>query len=148
MRSIGRNTDPGAVALDATGQSGGSGLVAEAVTKTFGSTTALNGMSATFGRGVVHGLIGENGSGKSTFVKIVAGIHRADAGLVSFDGAPLTGSAGAGGAGSTGGTGGTGSTGSTAGGRASAARGAAGAGSAAVRAAGNRAACSGTASAR
>ncbi len=107
MRSIGRNTDPGAVALDATGPSGGSGLVAEAVTKTFGSTTALNGMSATFGRGLVHGLIGENGSGKSTFVKIVAGIHRADAGLVGFDGAPLTGSAGAGAAGSTGGTGST-----------------------------------------
>ncbi|MEV5411331.1 ATP-binding cassette domain-containing protein [Thermopolyspora sp. NPDC052614] len=101
MRSIGRETDPGAAALDATGPSGG-GLVAEAVTKTFGSTVALNGMSATFGRGVVHGLIGENGSGKSTFVKIVAGIHRADAGLVGFDGVPLTGSAGADSAGAAG----------------------------------------------
>jgi ABC-type sugar transport system ATPase subunit/ribose/xylose/arabinose/galactoside ABC-type transport system permease subunit len=96
MRSTGRNTRPGAVALESvTGPSDGSGLVAEAVTKTFGSTTALNGMSATFTRGVVHGLIGENGSGKSTFVKIVAGIHRADAGLVGFDGAPLAAAANA-----------------------------------------------------
>ncbi len=96
MRSIGRDTDPGAAVPGAApGPSGGSGLVAEAVTKTFGSTVALNAMSATFGRGVVHGLIGENGSGKSTFVKIVAGIHRADAGVVRFDGAPLTGAAGA-----------------------------------------------------
>ncbi|WP_395105462.1 ATP-binding cassette domain-containing protein [Actinomadura sp. SCN-SB] len=89
MRPTGRNTGPGAVAIEPA-TSDGSGLVAEGVTKTFGSTTALNGMSATFARGAVHGLIGENGSGKSTFVKIVAGIHRADAGLVRFDGTPLT----------------------------------------------------------
>ncbi|GAA0257769.1 ATP-binding cassette domain-containing protein [Cryptosporangium japonicum] len=67
----------------------GTGLTAEGLTKTFGSTTALNDMSATFARGVVHGLIGENGSGKSTFVKLVAGMHRADAGRVTVDGAPV-----------------------------------------------------------
>ena len=91
---MGRNTGPGAVALaPATGPHPGSGLTAEAVTKTFGSTIALNGMTARFRRGAVHGLIGENGSGKSTFVKIVAGIHQADAGRVSFDGADPVGSA-------------------------------------------------------
>ncbi len=38
----------------------------------------------------MHGLIGENGSGKSTFVKVVAGIHRPDFGEVTLDGEPLT----------------------------------------------------------
>src|SRR3954464_12078745 len=77
-----------------TSPSPSSGLTAEGLTKIFGSTVALSGMSATFRRGTVHGLIGENGSGKSTFVKIVAGIHRADEGLVSFDGATVADSSG------------------------------------------------------
>jgi ribose transport system ATP-binding protein len=68
------------------GGSGGDGLVAQGLTKTFGPTMALRQVSAAFRRGLVHGLIGENGSGKSTFVKIVAGIHRADLGRVSLDG--------------------------------------------------------------
>jgi len=73
---------------------GGPGLVAEGLTKTFGQTTALRQVSATFPRGLVHGLIGENGSGKSTFVKIVAGIHRADLGRVTLDGATVASSDG------------------------------------------------------
>jgi ribose transport system ATP-binding protein len=67
---------------DADGRAGLQDLVAEGLTKTFGPTTALNQVSTTFSGGVVHGLIGENGSGKSTFVKIVAGVHRADLGQV------------------------------------------------------------------
>jgi len=65
------------------------GLDVEGLSKTFGSTTALRAVSTTFKRGIVHGLIGENGSGKSTFVRVVAGIHRVDAGTVRFDGAVL-----------------------------------------------------------
>jgi ribose transport system ATP-binding protein len=71
------------------------GLVAEGITKTFGSTVALDDVSMRFTRGAVHGLIGENGSGKSTFVKIVAGIHRSDRGQVAFDGVPVATSDGA-----------------------------------------------------
>ena len=52
-------------------------------------------MSAGFAPGRVHGLIGENGSGKSTFVKIVTGIHRADLGRVSFGGVTVAASDGA-----------------------------------------------------
>ncbi|KJF19280.1 ATP-binding cassette domain-containing protein [Rhodococcus sp. AD45] len=63
-----------------------SGLVVESITKTFGSTTALDDVTTRFSRGTVHGLIGENGSGKSTLVKIIAGIHHADTGQVSLDG--------------------------------------------------------------
>ena len=36
-------------------------------------------------RGEVHGLVGENGAGKSTFMKILAGVHQADAGTVEFE---------------------------------------------------------------
>jgi ribose transport system ATP-binding protein len=73
---------------------GGDGLAVEGLTKAFGPTTALRQVSATFRRGVVHGLIGENGSGKSTFVKIVAGIHRADLGRVTLDGVTVAASDG------------------------------------------------------
>jgi ribose transport system ATP-binding protein len=90
--------DPSAPAAPAAppGPAGaGDGLVAEGLTKTFGPTTALRQVSATFQRGRVHGLIGENGSGKSTFVKIVAGIHRADLGQVTLDGVTIAASDGA-----------------------------------------------------
>ncbi|MCU1691876.1 MAG: hypothetical protein JWM64_967 [Frankiales bacterium] len=60
-------------------------LVVRAVTKRFGSTTALDAVSMTFTRGAVHGLVGENGSGKSTLVKLIAGIHRCDGGDVLWD---------------------------------------------------------------
>jgi len=63
----------------------GEGLAVRGLTKTFGSTIALDHMDAAFARGTVHGLIGENGSGKSTFVKVVAGAHRADLGQVTLD---------------------------------------------------------------
>jgi ribose transport system ATP-binding protein len=80
---------------DRPGGAAGRGLVAEGLTKAFGSTMALSQVSASFGRGTVHALIGENGSGKSTFVKIVAGVHRADLGRVSLDGAAVAASDGA-----------------------------------------------------
>lgn len=64
-------------------------LETEGLTKTFGSTTALSGLTIRLVPGRVHGLIGENGSGKSTFVKIVSGVHRASAGTVRFGGHEL-----------------------------------------------------------
>jgi ribose transport system ATP-binding protein len=73
----------------------GEGLAVRGLTKTFGSTIALDHMDAAFTRGTVHGLIGENGSGKSTFVNVVAGAHRADLGQVTLDGAAIATSGGA-----------------------------------------------------
>ncbi|WP_313895840.1 ATP-binding cassette domain-containing protein [Streptomyces sp. DI166] len=50
--------------------------------KVFGSTTVLDGVSLSLRRGEVLGLLGENGAGKSTCVKILAGVHRPDRGVV------------------------------------------------------------------
>ncbi|MCY4068786.1 MAG: sugar ABC transporter ATP-binding protein [Acidimicrobiaceae bacterium] len=61
----------------------------EGVTKTFPGVRALDGASLSVGRGEVHGLVGENGAGKSTIIKILAGVYHADAGSVSVDGEPL-----------------------------------------------------------
>ena len=45
---------------------------------------------STFLPGEIHGLMGENGAGKSTAIKIVTGIHQPDAGEIHFNGEPVT----------------------------------------------------------
>jgi rhamnose transport system ATP-binding protein len=56
------------------------------VTKSFGAVTALRSGSLVVRPGSIHALVGENGAGKSTLVKIVAGVHRRDAGVFRFRG--------------------------------------------------------------
>lgn len=60
----------------------------ESITKTFGGVVALDGVDFSIERGECHGLVGENGAGKSTLGKILAGIHRPDAGKIRIDGEP------------------------------------------------------------
>jgi ABC-2 type transport system ATP-binding protein len=52
--------------------------------KTFGSTRALDGLDLTVDRGEVHGFLGPNGSGKTTAIRILLGLLRADAGDVQL----------------------------------------------------------------
>jgi ABC-type sugar transport system ATPase subunit/ribose/xylose/arabinose/galactoside ABC-type transport system permease subunit len=59
------------------------------VTKSFGPTVALRDCSLEIAAGTVHALMGENGSGKYTLVKILSGVHRPDAGQVLVEQAPL-----------------------------------------------------------
>jgi len=59
------------------------------VAKSFGAVAALRSGSLTVERGSIHALVGENGAGKSTLVKIVAGVHRRDAGVFRFRGADV-----------------------------------------------------------
>ena len=59
------------------------------VSKAFPGVQAVADVSVSFARGEIHALVGENGSGKSTLVKMLAGVHRPDAGEILFQGHPL-----------------------------------------------------------
>ena len=61
-------------------------LAARDVTKSYGGVAALKGVSIDIAPGEVHGLVGANGAGKSTFIKILAGLVRPDGGNLSIDG--------------------------------------------------------------
>ena len=58
--------------------------------KSFVGVRALQGVDFEVRRGEVHALLGENGAGKSTLIKIMAGVHRPDAGKLFFEGEPVT----------------------------------------------------------
>ena len=61
------------------------------VAKTYGKTTALEGLSLTVGRGELVGLLGPNGAGKTTTIKLLLGLVRPTAGSGQVLGAPLGG---------------------------------------------------------
>ncbi|WP_406732632.1 sugar ABC transporter ATP-binding protein [Streptomyces sp. NBC_01794] len=61
---------------------------AEGIVKRFGPTVALDGVRLTVAPGESHALVGRNGAGKSTLVSVLTGLHRPDAGKVSFNGEP------------------------------------------------------------
>ncbi len=63
-------------------------LEASSLSKRFGGVSALRDVSVTLDRGETLGMIGPNGSGKTTFVNVVTGNLRADAGSLRFDGNP------------------------------------------------------------
>ena len=60
-------------------------LVASNVTIQFGAKPLFENVSVKFGEGNRYGLIGANGSGKTTFMKILAGVLECSAGNVSLD---------------------------------------------------------------
>jgi ABC-type sugar transport system ATPase subunit len=68
-------------------------LEIENVSKRYGETVALFEATITFRAGTVHTILGENGSGKSTMVKLLSGIVQPDGGTIRLDGRPFAGNA-------------------------------------------------------
>lgn len=56
------------------------------ITKIFPGVKALNRVQFSLKKGEIHALMGENGAGKSTFIKVITGVHRADEGEIFLDG--------------------------------------------------------------
>lgn len=76
-----------------TALAGGQGppprLVARNIYKSYGPVRALNDVSVEFHAGEIHALVGENGAGKSTVQKVLAGEEQPDRGEILIDGAPV-----------------------------------------------------------
>ncbi|MFT2749243.1 ATP-binding cassette domain-containing protein [Clavibacter sp. Sh2036] len=57
--------------------------------KSYGAVTALTGVSTVVDAGQVTCVLGDNGAGKSTFIKVLAGVHAPSAGTMLLDGEPV-----------------------------------------------------------
>lgn len=54
-------------------------------TKTFDKFTALKGISCEIPEGCIYGLVGSNGAGKSTFIRLITGVYKANSGDITID---------------------------------------------------------------
>jgi rhamnose transport system ATP-binding protein len=64
-------------------------IAARGISKSFAGIEVLRDVDLDLGRGEIHALLGENGAGKSTFAKILAGVHGPTRGTLSLNGAPV-----------------------------------------------------------
>ena len=64
-------------------------IVAENISKNFNDIKAIDSISAEIKKGSIFGLIGTNGAGKSTFLRMLSGIYRPDCGKITIDGAEV-----------------------------------------------------------
>lgn len=64
-------------------------ITAKNVTKKFDDFVALNNLTADIGNGCIYGMVGSNGAGKSTFLRLLSGVYRPDGGTIEFDGQPV-----------------------------------------------------------
>ena len=64
-------------------------IVTQNISKRFNDVQALNEISLHINKGAVFGLVGTNGAGKSTFLRLLAGIYRPDTGEILIDEQPV-----------------------------------------------------------
>ena len=62
---------------------------AENVTMKFENFTALNKLNCTIPDGCIYGLVGSNGAGKSTFLRLISGVYKPLEGTIDIDGTPI-----------------------------------------------------------
>ena len=62
---------------------------ARGIEKSYGGVRALRGVNFDICPGEVHGLVGANGAGKSTFIKLLAGVEIPDGGTIEIDAQPV-----------------------------------------------------------
>ncbi|MCY7346307.1 MAG: ABC transporter ATP-binding protein [Pyrinomonadaceae bacterium] len=60
------------------------------ITKTFGNIVANDSVSIKIEKGTIHAIVGENGAGKSTIMRVAYGFYTADSGEILFDGKPVS----------------------------------------------------------
>ena len=65
------------------------GILITGLSKKFDNIQALDQVTTRIQKGSIFGLIGSNGAGKSTFLRLLAGIYRPDAGQILIDGQPV-----------------------------------------------------------
>ena len=91
-RDLGRGVtiEHSPVARTATSAPPAPRLAVRSLSMTFGSTRVLHDVDVVVAPGEIHGLVGQNGSGKSTFAKVLTGLNHPDEGtVVTVDGVPL-----------------------------------------------------------
>lgn len=59
------------------------------LTKKFDGVTALEDVTCTIQNGCIYGMVGSNGAGKSTFLRVLSGVYKADGGEALLDGDPI-----------------------------------------------------------
>lgn len=61
----------------------------EHLTKRFDDFVALSDVTCTIPKGCIYGMVGSNGAGKSTFLRLLSGVYRGDSGNVTIDSQPV-----------------------------------------------------------
>src|SRR5690606_42134020 len=64
-------------------------IAARGISKQFAGVEVLSDVDLDLAPGEIHALLGENGAGKSTFAKILAGVHRPTRGTLVLNGEPV-----------------------------------------------------------
>ena len=59
---------------------------AEAIHKSFEDFTALDNVTCNISDGCIYGMVGSNGAGKSTFLRVLSGVYKPDKGYAFIDG--------------------------------------------------------------
>lgn len=61
-------------------------IIAENASKKFGDFFALKELNCNIPTGCIYGLVGSNGAGKSTFLRLITGVYKTDSGAITFNG--------------------------------------------------------------